>query len=124
SAIMAGEHTFILKSHGDIDQIDTVILGRRDYQQLLLNAAYQQCMSMLCSRYTLLFIGFSLTDPDLRLTLDLHRAAFGGHTVNHYALMPKAAAGIVTARRFQKDYGITFLEYIPSTDSHPELGLF
>jgi hypothetical protein len=124
SAVMAGDRRFILKSHGDIDQIDTVILGRRDYQELLRNAAYQQCMSFLCSRYTLLFIGFSLTDPDLQLTLDLHRAAFGGHTVNHYALMPEAAAGVVTARRYQKDYGITFLPYTPSTGSHPEVGRF
>jgi hypothetical protein len=124
ASIMAGERTFILKSHGDIDQIDTVILGRRDYQDLLLKAAYQQCMSSLCSRYTLLFIGFSLTDPDLRLTLDFHRAAFGGQTVNHYALMPELAAGEVMKRRFQKDYGITFLSYTPSADSHPEIELF
>jgi hypothetical protein len=124
SAIMAGGRSFILKSHGDIDQIDTVVLGRRDYQELLLNAPYRKCMSMLCSQYTLLFIGFSLTDPDLQLTLDLHRAEFAGNTVNHYALLPQPAAGAVTTRRYQKDYGITLLSYKPSTDSHPEVELF
>jgi hypothetical protein len=123
-AIMASERAFILKSHGDIDDFKTVILGRKDYRELLGNHAYQQCMSFLCSRYTLLFIGFSLTDPDLRLTLDLHCAAFGGNTVNHYALMSENAGGVVPARRFQKDYGIAFLSYKPSADSHPEVEQF
>jgi SIR2-like domain len=124
SAIMAGEGAFILKAHGDIDQIETVILGRKNYQELLTNEAYNRCMSLLCSQYTWLFLGFSLTDPDFRLTLDSCRAAFGGHTVNHYAIMPGSEAGPIHRRRFEKDYGITILTYKPSTQLHPEVALF
>jgi hypothetical protein len=124
SAIMAGEGPFILKAHGDIDQIETVILGRQDYQELLTNEAYKRCMSLLCSQYTWLFLGFSLTDPDFRLTLDSCRAAFSGNTVNHYAIVPGSAAGPIQRRRFEKDYGITILTYKPSTQLHPEVALF
>ena len=124
SAIMAGEGTFILKAHGDIDQIETVILGRQDYQALLMNEAYSRCMSLLCSQYTWLFLGFSLTDPDFRLTLDSCRAAFNGHTVNHYAVVPESEASPIHQRRFEKDYGITVLTYKPSTQSHPEVAQF
>jgi len=118
-AIVAGERPFILKAHGDIDHIDTIILGRRDYQELLLNAPYQRCMSLLCAQYTLLFLGFSLSDPDLRLTLDLHKAAFRDHVVQHYALVP--GAGNVAVRGYSRAYGITLLTYQPSTQSHPEV---
>ena len=124
SAIMAAEGSFILKAHGDIDQIETVILGRKDYQELLMNEAYSRCLSLLCSQYTWLFLGFSLTDPDFRLTLDSCRAAFSGHTVNHYALMPESEAGPIHKRRFEKDYGITILTYKPSTHLHPEVAQF
>lgn len=122
--ITAGDHPFILKAHGTIDQIDTIVLGRRDYQQLLQRGAYQQCMSFLCAHYSWLFLGFSLTDPDLRLTLDTLHGIFGGHTSSHYALMPSGEAGSIVSRRFQKDNNITVIPYKPSSDSHPEVAEF
>src|SRR5207249_817805 len=72
--------------------------------------------------YTLLFLGFSLTDPDLRLTLDTCRAIFAGNTPNHYAVMEKP--GPIATRQFHKNHGITLLSYERSDETHPEVGEF
>ncbi|HEY6347130.1 MAG TPA: SIR2 family protein [Bryobacteraceae bacterium] len=120
--VIGGDRFFLLKAHGDIDNIDTVVLGTKDYQKLLLNNAYQSCISHIFSQYTVLFVGFSLTDPDLQLTLNMSRAVFEGNTPNHYAVIEKP--GPINARRFQRDHGITLLPYERSDDTHPEVGEF
>jgi SIR2-like domain len=120
--IMRGE-PFLLKAHGDIDNIETVVLGCRDYQDLLRNAAYQNTMLMLLSSATLLFVGFSLKDPDLQLVLDNVSSIYRHHTINHYALLPAQEVSPVSIRSFQRDYGITVVQYL-ATNRHPEVQRF
>jgi len=57
---------YVLKVHGTIDQIDTIILGRSDYREVMHRSpAYQHHLATLFSTKTILFLGFGLTDPDL-----------------------------------------------------------
>jgi hypothetical protein len=80
NALRSGEF-YILKSHGTIDRIETVVLGRKQYRAVMhSNPAYRKFLEALFSTKTVLFIGFGLTDPDLLMTLDELQAAFEGHT--------------------------------------------
>ncbi|HJT28880.1 MAG TPA: SIR2 family protein [Pyrinomonadaceae bacterium] len=113
---------YLLKVHGTIDRIQSIVLGTLDYREIVYsNQAYRQHLAALFSTRTILFLGFSLTDPDLLLFLDNLRASFKGYTPNHFALIDASAVPAIKQRRFQMDYGIRMVPYLPSSSSHPEV---
>lgn len=73
---------------------------------------------------SVLFLGFSLTDPDLLLVLDELRAFFNNDTPPHFALMDKTYLSTIKVERFRRDYNINIIEYDPSSPSHPEVPEF
>lgn len=57
---------FIFKVHGHLDRPDSVVLGSRDYQEILFQTpGYRQFIETLFATHTVLFIGFGGQDPDL-----------------------------------------------------------
>lgn len=79
---------FILKAHGDIDRPDSMVLTTRDYQEIIhANPSFNAIFSALLLTKALLFIGYSLSDPDFRLLLDRQLTVFRGHVPERYALM-------------------------------------
>ena len=79
---------FILKAHGDIDHEDTIVFTSRDYQKIIhANPAFNAVFSALLLTKAILFVGYSLGDPDFRLLLDQQLTHFGGHVPDRYALM-------------------------------------
>jgi SIR2-like domain len=55
---------YILKVHGTIEHVETIVLGRRSYRELMHgNEAYVEHIRTLLRTKTLLFVGFSLSDP-------------------------------------------------------------
>lgn len=116
---------FVLKAHGTIDRIETIILSREDYRKVMHGQpAYREFLKTLLSTKTLLFIGFSLTDPDLRLLLDELRTVYEGYTGSHFALMDVSQMSGVEQRRFAKDFGVEIVAYTSSASSHPEVTYF
>jgi hypothetical protein len=80
---------FILKAHGDIDRPDSLVLTARDYQDIThSNPAFDAVFSALLLTNALLFVGYSLSDPDFRLLLDRQLATFGDYVPDRYAVMP------------------------------------
>lgn len=123
-ALQSGEF-HILKTHGDVDRINSIVLSRRQYRNLMHdNEAYKKYLEQTLSSKSILFLGFSLTDPDLLLILDELRVCFGDDTPPHFALMDKTNLSSVKADRFRRDYNIHIVEYAPSAPSHPEVGEF
>jgi hypothetical protein len=79
---------FILKAHGDIDQDDTVVLTSRDYSEIIHeNPSFNAVFSSILLTKALLFVGYSLADPDFRLLLERQFTAFKGFVPDRYALM-------------------------------------
>lgn len=80
---------FVLKAHGDAQVPDTVILTERDYRELIhVQRGFQTLLQTLFCTNSFLFIGASVSDPDLRLLLGYLHTAFHGDTPMHYALIP------------------------------------
>ncbi|HLL05459.1 MAG TPA: SIR2 family protein [Myxococcaceae bacterium] len=79
---------FILKAHGDIDRPETVVLTSRDYSEIIhANPAFNEIFSGLLLTKALLFVGYSLSDPDFRLLMDRQLTHFRGFVPERFALM-------------------------------------
>ncbi|MFX1555559.1 MAG: SIR2 family protein, partial [Promethearchaeota archaeon] len=123
AALRSGEF-YVLKVHGTIDRIGTVVLGRGDYRKVMYaNSAYRRHIETLFSTQTVLFLGFGLTDPDLLLLLEELRVAFKDYTGEHYALMSIEEADPIQCKGWQRDYGIQIIPY-QATEGHPEVHEF
>lgn len=124
AALRSGEF-YILKVHGTIDRVETVILGEKDYQDIMhASPAYRQHLASLFSTKCVLFLGFGLTDPDLKLLLGSMKSAFEGYAGSHFALMDSSTASSIKRKRFEKDYGVVIIPYKPTAADHPEVQAF
>jgi len=106
-SIAAGSY-YILKAHGDIDEIETVILSRKDYQNLLNNTAYCQHMGAVFMQKTVLFIGFDFAN-DLMDLLDELGVSLREYGANWYALMESSGVSHGDPERFRKNYKINII---------------
>ena len=117
------EKFYILKVHGDIDRIDTVVLGRREYRKIMFeNNAYRNFLKTLLQSRTVLFVGYGLKDPDLEIILDELASAFKGYGNSHYILMGDSM-GDIEKKRWRRDFNINTISY-KSSKGHPEVLLF
>jgi hypothetical protein len=120
-AIRKGEF-YLLKLHGTIDRIETIVLGSSDYREVMYKTpAYRQFLKTLFSSKTILFLGFGLTDPDFNFLLDELKTTFNDYIGPHYALMNSNEWAPLKRQRFEKDYNIKILAYTPSGPHHPEV---
>ncbi|HYH95957.1 SIR2 family protein [Hyalangium sp.] len=79
---------FILKAHGDIDRPETVVLTSRDYSEIIhANPSFNEIFSGLLLTKAVLFVGYSLSDPDFRLLMDRQLTHFKGFIPERFALM-------------------------------------
>ena len=113
---------YILKAHGDIDQPETIVLGRRSYQELLHNnPSYIDHLKTVFKTRTVLFVGFGMNDPDLELLLDKESVVNKGFANIHYALMDQTTLNPYRREELFRDYNIQTIPYEPSDDTHPEV---
>lgn len=101
---------FILKAHGSIDDAESLVFTSEDYRRITHeNPAFQALMSALLLSHAVLFVGYSLNDPNFRLLLDSQLSTFGGQMPPRYALMEDV--GPVERQVLRRTAGIEVISF-------------
>ncbi len=118
------EH-FILKAHGDASRApNEIVLTEKDYRNIIYNEkGYQSVLHVMFSMASVLFLGVSLSDPEINLLLGFIHHIFHGGSPEHYALMPKDNVTSTEIDRWRKDYNIKIITYDP-IDGHKQVEEF
>lgn len=120
---LAQREFFILKAHGDAAKVgDGIVLTESDYRELLYRQrAYQSLLQAIFSMFTIVFVGASLVDPEIKLLLGFIADAFSpGSGPNHFALMVEEELTTVQQERWFKDYNVQLVP-LSKADSYAEL---
>ena len=84
---------FVLKAHGTIHDDASMVFTSEDYRRIThANPAFQAVMSSLLLSHAVLFVGYSLGDPNFRLLMDSQLSTFGSDAPPRYALMENVGA--------------------------------
>lgn len=100
----------IIKAHGCVSDPSKIILTRSQYFQERLNHNnFYKILNALFLTHTILFVGYSISDPDIQLLLENATiAAPSSHP--HYAIIPNDLhKSLKTAAT--KSYNIQFIEF-------------
>jgi hypothetical protein len=106
---------FIYKLHGDILLPMSIVLSTSDYDRMILrNPHVRSFLFGAFLNHTLLFVGYSLSDPDFILLLRELTLMFENYVPRHYALLPNTGA-------FERDHllrrlNINVIPYDPAAD--------
>ncbi len=113
--IQARAVDFIFKPHGDVGDVESIVLTREQYRKLLEGGEWRHTLeslkTMLATRRVVYF-GFGLRDPDFLLLRDVLANTWKGGTRDHYAIMADVGSGEVNYWR--KNYGIHLVGYATS----------
>lgn len=114
-ARIRGGRKVLFKIHGTVDKEQTVVMTRREYDDVARDQGYQQTMRYLLQRYTFLLIGYGINDPcDLDLVFSLNAKDFGVAASPHYALMKGAPQNDVD--RWQSSLNVQVVPYASHDD--------
>lgn len=101
----------VLRLHGSVDYPDKTVLTRLDFSRLRKNGSQAiSVLEALSLTRTVLFLGYSLDDPDLQLVLE-NQVNISGGTASHYRL---ASAGSVPDSRkkvMNEAFGVNIIPY-------------
>ncbi|WP_295187807.1 SIR2 family protein [uncultured Brevundimonas sp.] len=117
---------FILKAHGDAARIgEGIILTEQDYRELLFKEpAYQHMLATMFSMYSVVFVGASMTDPEVNLMLNYVASTFLPETgPTHYAALTKEEISQVESERWFRDFKIKVIP-VSKADEYKELTEF
>jgi SIR2-like domain/TIR domain len=103
---------YIFKVHGDFDRPNSIVLGSRDYQKLFFRSPeYRQFLETIFSVYTVLFIGYGGSDPDLENVLEKLSTIFDRTLDKHYILLPENKFNFAERKRLLLDKRVEVIEY-------------
>ncbi len=96
SLVIKEKQFAVVKLHGDIHRADSLVLCKPDYLQTMYGSpALQDFLTAIFKSFTVLFVGYSLTDPDFMQLLEVLNFHAKGKDYPHYALMNPQAVGKV-----------------------------
>jgi hypothetical protein len=114
----------VMMMHGWVEYPEAIVLTPQQYRDSFRHPAQSNYLRILLAQYSLLFLGASLRDYDLKYFLEELRHAFGPVRTPHFALLPADQADAVTSKHLRENYGIEVIPYTPSTKEHPEVDQF
>ena len=112
----------IVKSHGCLSDVSKIVLTRSSYfKQKQLHASFYNVLDALFITNTILFIGYSINDPDIQLLLENSNiAAKSSH--RHYAFVQDDMHADIEAAS-SNAYNIDFLKFPAGNYAFAEAGL-
>lgn len=117
----AERQKLVMMLHGEANDGKSLVFTREDYKRIIYRNEQPliDFLKMVFMSDTVLFIGFSFTDPHLDMVLSAIHATHAGNVQPHYVLLPNV-------NNFRKDalernYGVRVIPYTPSDESHPEV---
>lgn len=127
--------TRLYKMHGSVDRLDDIVISTDDYELYRRNrGAFLPLLQAHLSSMSMLFVGLSLTDPNVRHVLSLIRESFTEAPPEHFAILkppradefktePEFKARLAQHKLWAKDlgrYGLVAVE-VEDYDEVPEL---
>ena len=114
-----------MKAHGDAETAaEKIVLTDKDYRRLLYQEpGYQSALQSIFTMYSVIFVGCSLQDPELKLLLNYINAAFPEGGIPHYALMTHETTGVTERNRWRKDYNMQTIS-ISADNNYEDINIF
>lgn len=110
--LQARAENFVYKPHGDIEDMESIILTREQYRSLLVDGerhmALETLKTLMVSR-PLVCLGFGLKDPDFLYIRDILSNIYQGNVRDHYAIMADVEEAEVDY--WERNYGIHLVGY-------------
>lgn len=115
----------VVHIHGRFNQPDTIVLSHADYlKRYVETPEYVDKLSVLFATMRIVFAGFGLEDPDLRVVLRQVNSRFGTGDVQHYAVLGfnrlNQAQAQIERDRLERQFGIAAIFY-DDKDGHAAL---
>jgi len=100
----------VVKAHGCITNTDRLVLTRSQYFDARLKYShFFRVLDALCLTNTILFLGYSLSDPDIQIALE--NANISAPSTNrHYFVTPSGTHEALRAAS-EKTYNLKFIEF-------------
>jgi len=113
---------FVLKAHGDVrTSAEEIILTEKDYRKILFSeTGYQSVIQAIFTAKTVLLIGASFKDPELKLLLSYLHHSFHGGGPTHYILLPNDEILDTLAKRYLRDFNLHTINF-DKKDNYQEL---
>ncbi|KAB7770032.1 SIR2 family protein [Xanthomonas sp. LMG 12461] len=109
-SLVRSPQRIIAKIHGCITEPNDLVLDRMSYFKAKQRYhGFFSVMSAIFTTHTVLFLGYSLGDPDLQIILE-NTHAISESTHGHYALLPKIEHRSMV-KAIKQSYNISCIEY-------------
>jgi len=103
---------FVFKVHGDVNLPGSIVLSNRDYSRLLyLNPAYRSFLETVFASFTVLFVGFGGSDPDLDAVTDKLSTIYERSIGQHFILISEDEFSALERRRLLEDKRLDCITY-------------
>jgi hypothetical protein len=114
----------VFKVHGDVNLQGSIVLGNRDYSKLLyLSPAYRSFLETVFATYTVLFVGFGGSDPELDGIIDRLSTIYERSIDQHFILISEDEFSALERRRLLEDKRLDCITYKRDA-SHTQVGEF
>ncbi|WP_292489057.1 SIR2 family protein [Methanoculleus sp. 10] len=109
--VVAGNKVNLFKIHGDIDQPDTILITADDYVDFFSdekNGLLWNEIRSITSKYTILFIGYSLSDINVKYILKEIFSKLNVEDVKSYLIVPGLPEH--TQNEWREKYGLKYID--------------
>ena len=109
----------IIKAHGSIDDVNSIIFtGEQYYNSKRKYSEFYKLLEALFLTHTVIFLGYSLSDPDINLILE-NIINSSSETNPHYVVVKEGIPKQIR-EHWKRTYNISCLEYGPFYDNFEE----